>query len=280
METVFLVTFPTRVAWDLAFSIGRKVEKTAQKSSPYINKNKLFWLLFNMENKEEFRYCYKYPHAALTADCVIFGFDGKNLNILLIERGIYPYKGCWAFPGGFMNMDETMEQCAMRELKEETGLADAFIKQFHVFSGVTRDPRERVVTCAFLALVNLQEVRGGDDAAQAKWFPLDQTPPLAFDHDHILRVALKHLKEKIHFEPIGFELLPEEFTMTQLQTLYEAILEVQFDRRNFAKKFLKLELIQPVEIDKKEGSNRHVIYYKFNKEKYDELKSKGFRLEF
>lgn len=230
--------------------------------------------------EQELKYCYKYPHAALTADCVIFGFDGKQLNILLIERGIYPYKGCWAFPGGFMNMNETMEQCAMRELQEETGLTDAFIEQFHVFSGVTRDPRERVVTCAFLALVNIKEVRGGDDAAQAKWFPLDQTPPLAFDHDHILRVALKHLKEKIHFEPIGFELLPEEFTMTQLQTLYEAILEVQFDRRNFAKKFLKLELIHPVEIDKKEGSNRHVIYYRFNKEKYDELKSKGFRLEF
>ena len=233
-----------------------------------------------MENQEELKYCYKYPHPALAADCVIFGFDGEKLLVLLIERGIYPYKGCWAFPGGFMNMNETIDQCAQRELREETGVSDAYMEQFHVFSGITRDPRERVVSCAFYALVKIRDVQGGDDAASAQWFPLDQVPPLAFDHDHILRLALKTLKERIHFEPIGFELLPEEFTMTQLLNLYESILEVNFDRRNFAKKFLTLGLIEQADFAEKENSRRKVIYYRFNKDKYDEFKKKGFRLEF
>ena len=173
---------------------------------------------------EELKYHYKYPHPSVTTDCVIFGFDGTRLNVLLIERGNDPYKGCWAFPGGFLNMDESALEGAKRELYEETGLSDAYIHQFHAFSAPDRDPRERVISIAYFALVRLTDVKAGDDAAKAQWFPLDEIPPLAFDHDKMLREALKALRRMIHFEPIGVELLPENFTKTQLQSLYEAIL--------------------------------------------------------
>lgn len=228
----------------------------------------------------ELNYCYKYPHPAVTADCVIFGFDGINIKVLLIQRGIDPYKGKWAFPGGFMNMDETAEQCARRELEEETGLKDVTVEQFYTFSDVKRDPRERVITVAHYALVRLSEVKGGDDAEKAQWFSLDEIPSLAFDHELIFRKALKVLKERICFEPIGFELLPEIFKMSELQNLYEAILEVKFDRRNFYNKMTKLGILKESEI-RAEGTSRRIpIMYRFNAEKYQELKQKGFRLEF
>lgn len=226
------------------------------------------------------QYCYKYPHPAVTADCVIFGFDGINIKVLLIQRGIEPYKGKWAFPGGFMNMDETAEQCARRELEEETGLKGVTVEQFYTFTDVNRDPRERVITVVHYALVKLSEVKGGDDAEKAQWFSLDEIPSLAFDHEHIFRKALKVLKERICFEPIGFELLPEIFKMSELQNLYEGILEVKFDRRNFYNKMTKLGILKESEI-KTEGTSRRIpIMYRFNAEKYQELKQKGFRLEF
>lgn len=228
----------------------------------------------------ELNYCYKYPHPAVTTDCVIFGFDGVSIKVLLVERGIEPYKGMWAFPGGFMKMDETAEECARRELEEETGLKSASVEQFHTFTSVNRDPRERVISVAHYALVRLSEVKGGDDAASAKWFSHDEIPSLAFDHDHILRLALKVLKERICFEPIGFELLPEVFTMTELQNLYEAILEVKFDRRNFYNKMLKLGILVEAEPRPKSAPSRIPTKYRFNAEKYAELKQKGFRLEF
>ena len=225
-------------------------------------------------------YRYDYPRPAVTTDCVIFGYDGKELKVLLIERGIEPFKGCWAFPGGFLNMDEDALAGARRELKEETGLEDAFIEQFHTFSEPGRDPRGRVITIAHYALVKIQEVEGGDDAAQARWFPIGEVPPLAFDHDRILRMAMSRLKEKIHFEPVGFELLPDVFTMPQLQNLYESILEVHFDRRNFASKMLKLGILEDTGDRPAGASSRIPVSYRFNKEKYNELKAKGFRLEF
>ena len=225
-------------------------------------------------------YSYKYPHPAVTADCVIFGFDGVSIKVLLIQRGIEPYKGQWAFPGGFLKMNETVEECAKRELEEETGLKSASVEQFYTFSAVNRDPRERVITVAHYALVRLSEVKGGDDAASAKWFAMNEIPSLAFDHDHILRLAVKCLKERICFEPIGFELLPEVFTMTELQNLYEAILEVKFDRRNFYNKMLKLGILSDAEPRPANASRRTTCKYRFNAEKYAELKQKGFRLEF
>ena len=229
---------------------------------------------------EENKYCYRYPHPAVTTDCVIFGFDGEHLQVLLIERGIEPYKGKWAFPGGFLKMDETAEEGARRELKEETGLDGAYMEQFHTFSAPERDPRERVITIAYYALVKIQEVKGGDDAASARWFPLDDIPSLAFDHDYILRMATQRLREQIHFQPIGFELLPEKFTLKELQLLYEAILGINFDRRNFSKKMMHLEILTDLEETVWPTPKREAKLYKFNAEKYEELKRKGFQLEF
>lgn len=229
---------------------------------------------------EEKKYCYKYPHPAVTTDCVIFGFDGVQLNVLLIERGIDPFKGRWAFPGGFLNPDESAEEGARRELKEETNLNAEYIEQFHTFSEPGRDPRERVITIAYFALVKLQNVVGGDDAARAKWFPMDRIPSLAFDHDRILRVATDCLRERIHFRPVGFDLLPEKFTLKQLQLLYEAILGIKFDRRNFAKKMLHSGLLAQLDETIWPTPKREANLYSFNEGKYNELKLKGFRLEF
>ena len=229
---------------------------------------------------EEKKYCYKYPHPAVTTDCVIFGFDGSELQVLLIERGIEPFKGKWAFPGGFLNMDETAGEGAMRELKEETGLENAYIEQFNTYSEPGRDPRERVITIAHYALVRIQEVKGGDDAAKAQWFPIDEVPQLAFDHDKILRDAMRKLRERIHFEPIGFELLPEKFTMRELQILYESILGVKFDRRNFAKKMMHYELLNQLDETVRPTAKRDALLYSFNKENYELFKKKGFQLEF
>ena len=229
---------------------------------------------------EERNYCYKYPHPAVTSDCVIFGFDGVAIKVLLIQRGIEPYKDKWAFPGGFMQIDETVEECAKRELEEETGLKTTSVEQFYTFSDVNRDPRERVITVAHYALVRLEEVKGGDDAMSAQWFAMNEIPSLAFDHDRILRMAVNRLKERICFEPIGFELLPEIFTMSALQNLYEAILEMKFDRRNFYNKMLKLGILSEAEERPKNASRRTPIKYRFNAKKYAELKQKGFRLEF
>ncbi|MBR4136098.1 MAG: NUDIX hydrolase [Bacteroidales bacterium] len=188
-------------------------------------------------------YTYDYPHPAVATDTVIFGFNGKTLEILLIERGIEPFTGMWAFPGGFLKMDETAEECARRELLEETGLAIQTLKQLGAFSAVHRDPRERVVSIAFYTLVNPSEVRGGDDAVNARWFPVEEVPQLAFDHDYIFRKAMQQLRKDIHFEPVGFELLGESFTMSELQRLYEAILGIHFDRRNFEKKMLQTGIL-------------------------------------
>lgn len=203
--------------------------------------------------EEQNTYTYQYPHPAVTTDCVVFGFDGKELRVLLIERGQDPYKGKLAFPGGFMNMDETLEECARRELQEETSLVVEKLEQFRAFSTVDRDPRERVISVAFFGLVKMAAVQGGDDAKSAQWISLDEVPQLAFDHDYILREATRFLKKKIFFEPIGFDLLGDTFTFPQLQRLYESILGAQFDRRNFKRKMLQLGLIENVEEERSQS---------------------------
>ena len=149
--------------------------------------------LLSMNNVEN-KFCYKYPHPAVTTDCVIFGFDGIQLNVLLVKRGGEPYLGWWAFPGGFVRMDESSEDGALRELREETQLTPGYIEQFHTYSEPDRDPRERVITIAYLALVKIQDVKGGDDAKEAQWFSIDKIPHLAFDHYVILRDALARLR--------------------------------------------------------------------------------------
>lgn len=162
-------------------------------------------------------YEYKYPHPAVTTDCVVFGVDGRTVKVLLIERGQEPYKGKWAFPGGFLQMDETAEECAVRELREETGLELEHVRQLGAFSAVDRDPRERVITIAYYALARQSEVRGGDDAARAQWWPIGEVPQLAFDHDDILRQALLRLRQDIQ---LGLQ--DEHLTMGDLQRLREA----------------------------------------------------------
>ena len=145
---------------------------------------------------EDFKYHYKYPRPSVTTDCVIFGYEGNTLKVLLIERGNEPFKGYWAFPGGFLNMEESAEEGAKRELYEETGLKDAVIKQFHTYTDPDRDPRGRVISIAYYALIQISEVKGGDDAAQARWFAIDEVPALAFDHDQMLQDALAKLKSQ------------------------------------------------------------------------------------
>lgn len=225
-------------------------------------------------------YCYEFPHPSVTTDCVIFGFDGTKLKVLLVKRGVEPYLGRWAFPGGFMKMEESAEEGALRELQEETGLKCAYIRQFHTFTAPERDPRERIITIAYYALVNIQDVKGGDDATEARWFALDEVPQLAFDHDQILRKAEQALRQQIHFEPVGFELLPEKFTVKELQNLYEAILDVRFDRRNFYNKMKRLGMLEQLEETVNPSQKKEAFVFRFNKLKYDELKQKGFRLEF
>lgn len=236
------------------------------------------------EKDEQKEYSYKHPHPAVTTDCVIFCFDGKELNVLLVQRGVEPFKGAWAFPGGFLHMDETANQCALRELKEETNLSPEHLEQFHTFTDVDRDPRERVITIAYFALVKKREVIGGDDATVAKWFKMNEIPRLAFDHDFIFRKALTALKEKIHFEPIGFELLDEEFSMPDLQRLYEAILDVKFDRRNFQKKMIQMDILEESPSNEKNvnktGRSKNKKW-RFIPQKYEDMKrQKAFRLEF
>lgn len=148
-------------------------------------------------------YTYKYPHPAVTADCVVFSQNGSELSVLLIERGNDPYKGHWAFPGGFMNMDETAEECARRELKEETGLEVQFVSQIGAFTKVDRDPRERVISVVFYAWSEMKEVKGGDDAHLAQWFPVSKVPPLAFDHDEVLQKALLQIEKDRFYDSFG-----------------------------------------------------------------------------
>lgn len=203
-----------------------------------------------MSNAEQ-KYSYRYSHPAVTVDCVIFGFDGDKLQILLIERGIEPFKGMWALPGGFMKMDETVEQAAARELREETNLSNVFMEQFRVFSDVDRDPRERVVTVAFMALVRPVDCRliAGDDASNALWFDERLLPPMAFDHERIIKEAREFLAEKLKVSPVAFQLLNKVFTLGELQRVYEVINRTTYDRRNFQRKALQSGWLKESQVD-------------------------------
>lgn len=217
---------------------------------------------------------YDYPRPALTVDCVIFGLDeGSKLKILLIQRALDPFQGAWALPGGFVDMEEDLEEAALRELQEETGVKDVFIEQLFTFGKPGRDPRGRVISVAYYALVNLAEhpVEAASDADHVEWFELDDLPRLAFDHDRIVEVAVNRLRSKVRYQPIGFELLPEKFTLSQLQKLYETVLGVkQLNKRNFRTRILKMGVLE--EVGKQEGvAHRPAVLYRFDKAKYEQL---------
>ena len=226
-------------------------------------------------------YTYQYPRAALTVDCVVFGFDEGDLKVLLIERGLEPFKGRWALPGGFVRVDETLDTAARRELEEEAGLSNVFLEQLYTIGTLGRDPRERVVSVAYYALVKLSEhaAKAATDAANARWFPAAKVPKLAFDHGDILGMAIERLKGKVRYQPIGFELLPPKFTLSHLQHLYEAVLETKLDKRNFRKKVLGFGLLLPLKETQMLGRHRPAQLFRFNAEKYEKLKRRGFNFE-
>jgi 8-oxo-dGTP diphosphatase len=226
-------------------------------------------------------FTYEYPHAALTVDCVVFGLDADELKVMLIKRKFAPYAGRWALPGGFVKMDETLDEAARRELEEETGLRNVFLEQLYSFGAVERDPRERVVSIAYYALVNLDkhDVRAATDASEAGWFGVHDTPSLAFDHADILQMALKRLQGKLRYEPIGFELLPTKFTLSQLQHLYELVLERELDKRNFRKRVLAMDLLIETDEVQQDVAHRAARLYRFDEKKYRRLAKAGFNFE-
>ena len=224
---------------------------------------------------------YEYPRAALTVDCVVFGFDEGELKVLFIQRGLAPFKGQWALPGGFVRVNETLDNAARRELSEETGLKNVFLEQLYTFGAVKRDPRERVVSVAYYALVKLADMhtRAATDAADALWFPVSSPPRLAFDHTTILDTALARLRGKLRWQPVGFELLPPKFTLSQLQHLYEAVLGTTLDKRNFRKRVLALHLLIPLKETHMSGTHRPAQLFRFDPEKYQRLTRRGFHFE-
>ena len=217
----------------------------------------------------------QYKNPTPTVDCIV---QLSGDRIVLIRRRNEPIG--WALPGGFVRLDETLDEAARRELAEEAGVTDVYLEQLYSFSALDRDPRERVVTVAYYALAKLSDhrIRAATDAMGVGWFSVDDLPKLAFDHAHIVETAHERLRGKVRYAPIGFELLPARFTLTQLQRLYEIILERPLDKRNFRKKILSLDLV--VETDEVQRGVRHraARLYRFDRKKYERLTKQG--LEF
>lgn len=227
-------------------------------------------------------YTYDYPRPALTVDNLIFSFEDKQLRILLIQRARPPFKGEWALPGGFVEINESLEDAARRELREETGVTKAFIKQLQTFGNVDRDPRGRVISVAYYALVkpDVVDVKAATDANAVAWFSVYELPELAFDHVEMIEFALNRLREEFKFKPVGFELLPETFTLTELQRLYEAVIEKELDKRNFRKKILNLNVLDPAEEADQRVSKRMATLYKFDKTRFKDLKEESDKITF
>lgn len=237
--------------------------------------------------KDKYEYMYdpiKFPHPNVAVDCVVFGYDGAKLHVLLIRRGQDVHVGKPAIPGGFVRIKESAEDAAKRELIEETNFPIEIgkITQFHTYSDYKRDPRERVISIAYYALSKVCVVKGGDDAEAAWWEPIEKVPQLPFDHNLIIEDGLKALRQNVYFEPDVFKLLPEKFTLTQVQHLYEAILNVKLDRRNFSNKITRLGILEKLDETTTTKNKLEASLYKFNEEKYNELKktSSGFKFEF
>jgi len=218
---------------------------------------------------------------ALTIDCLIFGFQGSQLEILLVEHGEGIIKGRWALPGGWVTYDENIDDAAYRILKDLTGVDDLYLEQLHAFGDVSRYPGKRVITIAYIALTKPENYRliPGFTASDARWFDVKSVKDLPYDHQEILDAGLSSLKRKVKYEPIGFNLLPEKFTLLEIQELYEAILDVKLDKPNFRRKIMKMNLLISCN-EKQEGvSHRAASLYRFDKEVYDKLQKKGFNFE-
>lgn len=208
----------------------------------------------------------KYKKPSVTADIVIFTIRSGKLNVLLVKRGIKPYKDKWAFPGGFVRIDEDLEDAAKRELEEEANVKDVYLEQLYTFGDTKRDPRGRVITVAYMALVNSSEIelKASTDVSEANWFSISEMPELAFDHSKILKYALKRLRWKFEYTTVAFSMLPEKFSISQIQEIYEIVFNREFDKRNFAKKILSLNILKE-EGRKKDVSHRPPMMYSLKK---------------
>ncbi len=210
------------------------------------------------------RHCYAYPHPAVTTDVVVFTIRGGRLQLLLICRGGEPFKGHWALPGGFLDIDEDLHQGAARELLEETGIRDVYLEQLYTFGHPDRDPRERVISVAYYALVPSEKLalKAASDAADAAWFPIAELPRLAFDHDGIIEIAHQRLVAKLDYSTIAFQFLPASFTLRELQDIYETLMDAELDKRNFRKWALTLEQIEETGELQRRGNHRPARVYR------------------
>jgi 8-oxo-dGTP diphosphatase len=217
----------------------------------------------------------------LSVDCVIFGFEEAKLKVLLIKRTIEPSQGLWALPGGFIRYNENIEDASSRVLSELTGVKGLYMKQLGAFGDVNRFPERRVITLIYYAFVKPGQytINSGPDASDAKWFDVYTLPELPFDHKKIIEAALNRLRRDVKYKPVGFNLLPDKFPLLRLQELYEAIYGVKFDKPNFRRKIMKMNLL--VELNEKQTgvAHRSARLFKFDKNRYDSLTEKGFIFE-
>ncbi len=211
----------------------------------------------------------------VAVDAVVFTIHNKGIKLLLIERKYAPFKGMFALPGGFVQQHENLEQAANRELQEETGVKHIFLHQLGAYGDVGRDPRGRVLSIAFIALISpTQELHATTDAAKAQWFPIDSLPKLAFDHEKIISDALERLRYEIQTTNVAFQILPERFTLTHLQNLYETILGKKLDKRNFRKRIQELHMLQETRETLMDGAHRPARLFRFRTNAYTPLKDR------
>jgi ADP-ribose pyrophosphatase YjhB (NUDIX family) len=217
----------------------------------------------------------------ISVDCVIFGFKESKLHILLVKQGVGDFKGNWALPGNWVRYNESIDEAAYRILSSQTSVENIFLEQFKVFGEVDRFPKKRVITIGYYALVNIEnfELKAGISVSEVKWFEINEVPKMVFDHNHIFENCLEYLKFKIKHKPIGFNLLPERFTLLQLLELYEAILNINLDKPNFRKKFLKMNLLIKTKEREKDVSHRAATLYRFDEKIYNSLVKNGAHFE-
>ncbi len=217
-----------------------------------------------------------YDRPSVTVDVVIFSLVGDDLQVLLVKRKYAPFANMWAIPGGFVRMEESLEEAATRELAEETGVTDVYMEQLYTFGRPNRDPRTRVITIAYFALVPHDAIRHrpGDDAAETAWFSMFDLPELAFDHHEILEYALTRLRYKLEYTAVGFRLLPDVFTLSELQRAYETILSENLDKRNFRRKILASDILEDTGKKKRDGEGRPAKLYTYKEDAVAEVKTR------